>query len=93
MFLFRFHLVFVLFYFWPIITVRNKVAKVMFLQVCVCPQGGGCYPSMHCRWYPSMPCSRSPGRWVSQHALQVSRPTAKGEVEGDQVQAHSQGGS
>ena len=20
-----------------------------------------CYPSMHCRWYPSMPCSRSPG--------------------------------
>ena len=24
------------------ITVRNKVAKVMFLQACVCPQGGGC---------------------------------------------------
>ena len=23
--------------------------------------GGGCYPSMLCRWYPSMPCSRSPG--------------------------------
>ena len=23
-----------------IITIRNKVAKVMFLQVCVCPQGG-----------------------------------------------------
>ena len=22
------------------ITVRNEVAKVMFLQVCVCPQGG-----------------------------------------------------
>ena len=22
---------------------------------------GRCYPSMHCRWYPSMPCSRSPG--------------------------------
>ena len=21
-----------------------------------------CYPSMHFRWYPSMPCSRSPGR-------------------------------
>ena len=20
--------------------------------------GGGYYPSMHCRWYPSMPCSR-----------------------------------
>ena len=22
---------------------------------------GGCYPSMHCRWYPSIPCSRSLG--------------------------------
>ena len=34
-----------------------------------------------------MPCSRSPGRVVSQHALQqvswgVSRPTPRGEVEG-----------
>ena len=28
---------------------------------------------MHCRWYPSMSCSRSGG---------VSRPTPKGEVEG-----------
>ena len=25
--------------------------------VCVCV----CYPSMYCRWYPSMPCSRSLG--------------------------------
>ena len=24
--------------------------------------GWGCYPSMHCRWYPSIPCSRSPER-------------------------------
>ena len=24
-------------------------------------KGGVCYPSMHCRWYHSMPCSRSPG--------------------------------
>ena len=43
-------------------TIRNEVAKDMFLQVCVCPQEGGWwYPSMPCRWYPSMPCSRSPG--------------------------------
>ena len=41
-------------------TIRNEVAKVIFLQVCVCPQWGW-YPSMPCRWYPSMPCSRSPG--------------------------------
>ena len=27
--------------FTPIFTVRNEVAKVMFLQVCVCPQGRG----------------------------------------------------
>ena len=33
----------------------------MFLQVFVCAQGEGRYPSMHCRWYPSMPCSRSLG--------------------------------
>ena len=44
-----------------IVTVRNEVAKVMFLQVPVCPRGGGGYPSMPCRWYPIMPCSRSPG--------------------------------
>ena len=37
---------------------------------------------MQCKWYPSMPC-RSPGGWVvSQHALQVCRPTPRGEVEG-----------
>ena len=47
-----------------IFTVRNEVAKVMFLQVCVCPQGRG-YPRMPCRWYPSMPCSRSPGGAIS----------------------------
>ena len=33
----------------------------IFRSVCqeFCPLGGG--PSMHCRWYPSLPC-RSPGR-------------------------------
>ena len=33
----------------------------VFTRVCqsFCSQGGEvCYPSMHCRWYPSMPCSR-----------------------------------
>ena len=43
-----------------LITVRNEVAKVMFLHVSVILSTGrwGCYPSMRCRWYPSMPCSR-----------------------------------
>ena len=39
---------------------------------------GDVYPSMHCRRYPNMP---------------LSRPTPKGEIEGDQVQAHTQGGN
>ena len=54
----------------------NEVCKgYVFTHVCL-STGGGCYPSM--------PCSRSPGgRVVFQHALQVSRPTPRGEVEGD----------
>ena len=53
-----------------------------------------------------MPCSRSPGGLVSQHALQVSRPTPSGEVEGSglgrgisrptsrgEVEGSAQGGS
>ena len=57
-----------------LVTVRNEVAKVMFLHVSVIlltsgGEGGRlCYPSMHCRWYPSMPCR---GCVLSQHALQV----------------------
>ena len=46
----------------------------VFTSVCDSVHGGGLYPSM--------PCSRSPGV-VSQHALQVSRPTPRGGVEGD----------
>ena len=33
----------------------------VFTRVCDSVHRGGCYPSMHCRWYPSMPCTRSPG--------------------------------
>ena len=42
-----------------------------------------------------MHCSRSPGRVISQHALQVSRPTPRGGVEGSGLggsQAHTEGG-
>ena len=60
----------------------NVVCEGYFVFTGVC-LSGGCYPSM--------PCSRSRGV-VSQHALQVSRSTPKGEVEGDLVQVHSQGG-
>ena len=51
------------------------------------------------RWYPSMPC-RFPGphpkgkfRGIYLARGIWSRPTTKGEIEGDLVQAHSQGGS
>ena len=70
----------------------------VFTPVCqsFCSQGE-CYPSMPCRWYPSMPCSRSPGGSPGPYTKGKlrgiwSRPTAKGEVEGDLVQAHTQGG-
>ena len=60
----------------------------MFLQVCVCPRGGG-YISMPCRWYPSMPCSRSPGGVLSQHALQVVSQHALHQVSKGGVPAPS----
>ena len=76
---------------------QTKFAKVMFSHLFVSHsvhRGGG--------WYPSMHCSRSRGM-VSQHALQISRPTPTGEVEGSGLgglqgphpgglQAHIQGG-
>ena len=57
----------------------------MFLQVCVCPQGGGCYPSMPCKFPVPHPWGKFRGIW--------SRPTAKEKVEGDLVQAHTLRGS
>ena len=54
----------------------NEVwGKVIFLHLSVILFTGGSYHSMPCRWYPSMSC-RSGG--ISQHALQVSRPTPRG---------------
>ena len=50
----------------------------VFTGVCLSTRGVGRYPSMHCRLYANMPCSRSPRGVVSQHALQVSRPTTRG---------------
>ena len=37
----------------------NEVrGKVIFLHLSVILFTGVCYPSMHCRWYPSMPCNQ-----------------------------------
>ena len=69
--------------YFPLLPPANEVCKgYVFTHVCHSVQRGvGWYPSMICRWYSSMPCSQSP-RWISPHALQVSRPTSKEEVEG-----------
>ena len=47
------------------ITGRNEVvAKVMFLQVCVCPRGGGCLPQcmLGCQTPPDQAPPPGPGR-------------------------------
>ena len=55
-----------------VIAARKRSLRRLCFYTCLSVLKGG--------WYPSMPC-RSPGG-VSQHALQVSRPTPKGELEG-----------
>ena len=48
---------------YPLITGRNEVvAKVMFLQVCVCPQGGRVSASVHAGM-PYPPPMENPPRW------------------------------
>ena len=47
----------------------QQVSRGMCIPACLAAGLRGVCPSMHCRRYPSMPCSRSPGD-VSQHALQ-----------------------
>ena len=84
--------------------VNEVCGNVICLQVCVCPQGGA-IPACIAGGIPACLATGLQGvlsqyalQVVSQHALQqvlgeVSRPTPKGKVEGDLVQAHSQGGS
>ena len=55
----------------------------VFTGVCDSVNRGG-YPSMHCRWYPSMPCSRSPGVcYNSMHCRWYpSMPCSRGSLPG-----------
>ena len=77
----------------------NKVCEgYVFTRVCLSTRGGlGWYPSMHCRWYPIMPCSRSTGGWYpSMHCrFPGAHPGGKlrGILPGGSLQAHTQGGS
>ena len=44
---------------------------------------GGSYPSMHCRWYPSMPCSRSlGGGWYPSMPCKFPGPHPWGKLRG-----------
>ena len=65
-----------------VITARNEVgARLCFLHVSVILFMGGC-PSMHCRWYPSMPC-----RFPGLHRGEVEESGQGG------LQTHTQEGS
>ena len=56
-------------------TVRNEVAKVMFLQACVCPQGGEvCLVPGGLLRGGSAPGGVCSGGVVSQHALRQTPP-------------------
>ena len=60
-----------------------KFAKVMFLHMSVCPRGQGSgIPACLAGGNPACLAGLQGGVCVSQHALQVSRPTPKGELEG-----------
>ena len=70
----------------------NEVwGKVMFSQVCVknSVHGGGGVPACIAGGIPACLAVGLQGGVVSQHALQVSRPTPRGEVEGDLVRGIS----
>ena len=56
----------------------------IFTRVCDSVHSGvGWYPSIHSRWYPSVPCSRSlGGRWYPSMSCRFPGPHPRGEVEG-----------
>ena len=64
---------------------QMKFVKVIFLQVCVCPQGGGIQACLAGFQAQTQGGSLGGSDWG------VSRHTPKGEVEGDLVQVHTQG--
>ena len=69
----------------PIVTVRNEVAKVMFLQACVCPQGEVC--SGGCLLPGGLLLGVSvPGGVCSQG---VSAPSGVGLLPGELVSQHA----
>ena len=68
-----------------IFTVRKRsCGKVIFSEACVknsVHKGRGWYSSMHCRWYPSMPC-RSLGGWYIKMPCRSPGPHPRGKFRG-----------
>ena len=77
-----------------LITARKRSLRRLCFYTCLSVQGG--IPACIAGGIPAC-LAAGLGGVVSQHALQVSRPTPRGEVEGDLarggLQAHTEGGS
>ena len=82
-----------------IITARKRSLRRLCFYTCLsfCSQGRGWYTSMHYRWYPSMPCSRSRGGgWYPSMPCRFPGPHPRGKLRGvwmGGLQAHTQGWS
>ena len=79
---------------------QRSWGKVMFLHVsAILFTGRGWYSSMHYRWYPSMPCSRSPGGgggWYPSMPCRFPGPHPGGKLRGlawGGLQVHTWGAS
>ena len=76
------------FSFSQIFTDRNEVvAKVMFLQVCVCPQGGGCLPQcmLGCQAPPPPRLGRHPRTGQTPPWEQADHPPDQADTPLDQA--------
>ena len=72
---------------------QRSWGKVMFLHVSVIlfTGGGGWSPSMHCRWYPSMPYSRSLGPHLRGKLRGSGQPGGSPGLHQGGLQTHTQG--
>ena len=69
-----------------IFTARKRSLRRLCFYRCLSVHKGGWYPSMHCRLYPNMPCSRSPRGGGGIPACLVgfqAHTEGGGEIEGD----------
>ena len=78
-----------------LITARKRSLRRLCFYTCLsfCPHWRGWYPSMYCRWHPSMPCSMSQGSGI-RACLAGFQSHTQGEVEGSGqggLQANIQG--